>query len=266
VPATKSETPARGRSYQRVKAEHRYPVYDLEDSIALARAVRDKGGGAVSAHQLAGFLDYSGTNNGAFIRRLAAARYFGLIQDSGKLVSVTRLANTILAPERPGEDDRRARVEAFLKVPLFKALYERYKTGSLPPEAGLRNAFETQFELPRAQTQRAYRAFIDSARQAGFFDARGGSPTHLVIPVILPAMPESANEDGDDAEEDEPRAPGVPSQPSQNQAGGSDLDVIRRLRLVLVEKVREIPADNLDMIREYIAEIKELDKLENDKG
>jgi hypothetical protein len=36
------------------------------------------------------------------------------------------------------------------------------------------------------------------------------------------------------------------------------LSVFIRLCFVLVDKVREIPADNLELIREYIEEIKKL--------
>ena len=39
-----------------------------------------------------------------------------------------------------------------------------------------------------------------------------------------------------------------------------DNQLIQRLRLVLVEKAKEVPADNLELIREYIQEIRELGK------
>lgn len=35
-------------------------------------------------------------------------------------------------------------------------------------------------------------------------------------------------------------------------------EVIVRLKLVLIEKLREVKADNLELVREYIKEIKEL--------
>lgn len=259
-PETLEQRPQK-RSYKRVKAEHRYPVYDLNSSIEVARAIRDRGGGSVTLAQLASFLDYSGTNNGAFIRRVAAARLFGLVEDSGQFVGLAPLARAILAPERPGEDDRRGRADAFKRVPLYRSLYERYRTGPLPPEAGLRNTLETQYELPRAQTERAYRAFMESADQAGFFEARGGARTNLVMPIIPGGVPPNVEFE----EESQEPIPEIRAEPSQPQPQlSAEVDVIKRLRLVLVEKIREVPADNLDTIREYIKEIKELEAQEKE--
>ena len=259
-PETLEQRPQK-RSYKRIKSEHRYPVYDLNSSIEVARAIRDRGGGSVTLAQLASFLNYSGTNNGAFIRRVAAARLFGLIEDSGQFVGLAPLARTILAPERPGEDDRRGRADAFKRIPLYQSLYERYRTGPLPPEAGLRNTLETQYGLPRAQTERAYRAFMESADQAGFFEARGGARTNLVAPMIVPG--ETPTEVESDAPQESIAE--IRAEPSQAQPQlSTEVNVIKRLRLVLVDKVREVPADDLDTIREYIKEIKELEAQEKE--
>ena len=182
----KFEQTAQARPQTRVKAEHRYPVYDLDDSIAVARAIRDQGGGSATIQQLGSFLNYSSTRSGSFISRMAAARQFGLIQSSDRFINPTALANRIIAPEHPGVDELVARIEAFMNVPLYRSLYERYKNGPLPQEMGVRNVLETHYNIPRARTTVAYRVFMDSAEQAGFFQARAGARTHLVMPVIRP--------------------------------------------------------------------------------
>jgi hypothetical protein len=41
-------------------------------------------------------------------------------------------------------------------------------------------------------------------------------------------------------------------------------EAIYRLRLILIEKIREAPAENLDLIKEYIKEIKDLEVLEEE--
>jgi len=120
----------------RVKAEYRYPVYDLGDSVTVARTLRDRAGGAASADRLAGYLNYGSTKNGAFLARIAAARLFGLIDREGNNYVPTRRSLRILAPENPGVDDKIALVEAFKEVPLYNVIYSRYRGQSLPPEVG----------------------------------------------------------------------------------------------------------------------------------
>jgi len=240
------------RHQSRVKAEDRYPTYDLDSSIAVARAIRDQGGGSADAPHLASFLQYSTTRSGSFISRIAAARLFGLIERKDRFLVPTLMANAILAPERPGADDVRARWEAFLNVALYRSLYDRYKDTKLPPEMGFRNALETHYSIPRNRTQLAYRVLMDSANQAGLFEARGGAQTHFIAPTIPDGgeeMPEPKL--GEASGELSQRPPEMQTQPTQ-------FDPIQRLRQVLVEKIKEVPATDMETIREYIKEIKEL--------
>ncbi|HEX5236189.1 MAG TPA: hypothetical protein VFW25_12765 [Silvibacterium sp.] len=77
-----------------------------------------------------------------------------------------------------------ARVEAFLTVPLYRAIYETYKGKTLPPTGGLESAFVNLGVAPK-QKEKARQAFQRSARDAGFF-AYGS--TKLVIPVLPVAV------------------------------------------------------------------------------
>ena len=244
----------------RVRSENRYPVYDLESALGLVGAIRDQGGGQADQPHLASYLEYSGTNNGAFQHRIAAASLFGLTEKQGRYLVPTALATRILAPEHPGEDDLRARHQAFMSVPLYRQLYRRYQSGPLPPEAGLRNILETHYGVPRQRAQRAYRVFMDSADQAGLFLARSGARTHLVAPAI-PDEDRSAEEWAQTQPSEEFSVRGELTQPPP-QLQSQPPNTIRRLRQALVEKIREVPADDLEKIRDYIKEIKELGELE----
>lgn len=170
---------------QRVSEDSRYPVYTLDDSVVAARAVHEQGGGRCTPDQLAAFLRYSTTNSGAWLSRLSSARHFGLIQNDGRFITITPLALRIISPEYE-EDAAEARAEAFLAVPLYGRLFQRYQGSSLPAEAGLRNAMVTTFGIPEGRTATAYKVLMESADQAGFFAARGGVRTHLVRPVLGP--------------------------------------------------------------------------------
>jgi hypothetical protein len=200
-----SPSPSAGSDQQRrVRTENRYPIYDLDSCIAVPKVIRDRAGGACSPEHLAVFLNYKTTRNGSYLSRVAAAKLFGLIEGTSRQFTPSPLAYRILNPEFP-EDAKAARVEAFLSVPLFSAIYQRYRPqgGQLPPEVGLRNVLQTQYDVPTGRAALAVRVMLDSAEQAGFFDARGGARTHLILPLLQNAAP-----------------PNVPSSESDNQLGG----------------------------------------------
>lgn len=259
VQPDQTQAAAGKRTRTRVRAEHRYPVYDLESSIEVARRIRERAGGTASADQIASFFDYSSTRSGAFLTRVSSAAMFGLIVSERGAYTVTALAQTIIAPELPGTSDAAARYAAFMSVPLYGLLVERYRGQQLPPEVGLRNTMETAFGMPRSRTQVAYRVFMDSAAQAGFFDARGGQRTHLVQPVIAepsinPGDQPMQDDDGEIEPPDNPEPAGVPESPRARTS------VTERLQEALVEKIKEIPAEDIEKIREYIREIERLDE------
>ena len=190
---------------------------------------------------------------------------FGLIVSERGAYTVTVLAQAIIAPELPGTSDAGARYAAFMSVPLYGVLVARYRGQQLPPEVGLRNTMETAFGIPGSRTQVAYRVFMDSAAQAGFFDARGGQRTHLVQPVIAePSInPGDQPRQDDDGEIDQPSNPaplGVPESPRAR------ISVTQQIKEALVEKIRELPAEDFDKIREVIREIERLDEARDEEG
>lgn len=172
------------RRQTRVSAENRYPVYDLADSVLAAKAVKERGGNACSPEQLGAFLNYKNTRGGGFVARVAAAKAFGLIQTVHGRYAITAEGETVLFPVRE-EARQKALRDAFLRVPLYRQVFERHKGVKLPEEFGMRNFLQTQFGIPPGdRVARAYKILMDSAEQAGFFVANQGSRTHLVDPVI----------------------------------------------------------------------------------
>ena len=258
--ATPQPEPKRART--RVRAEHRYPVYDLNASIDVAIRIHERAGGSATPDHIASFLEYSSTRSGAFLTRISAASMFGLIDTSDRAYTVTPLGLRILAPEHPDVTGRAARAEAFENVPLYRLLYDRYEGHQLPPELGVRHVMQTDYGIPQARTQVGYRVLMDSAKQAGFFNARGGQRTHLVRPTI--GGPNI--EPGIGAGEEEPEAPpGDAEQPSTPPPPARASTVTEKLQEALVEKIREIPAEDIDKVREYIAEIRRLREIDGDE-
>jgi hypothetical protein len=163
-----------------------FPAYGLADSVAVANAIHNKGGGYATREQLAAFLEYASTTNGAYLSRVGAAKLFGLLLEEDKRHKLSPLAIRILMPESD-EERRSALVDAFFTVPLFKSMYDEYSGKGLPEGLGLKNALRVKFKVVPGRIDVAYRAFFDSAETAGFFETRGGSKTQLIMPVLRPS-------------------------------------------------------------------------------
>lgn len=181
---------------ERRRSEIGFPAYGLVDSITVAKTIHERGGGVVTPEQLSAFLGYKGTNNGAYITRVAAARQFQLIQGGGRSgqFSITPLAQRFLMPVYP-EDARAALVDAFMNVELFKAVYEEFRGKELPPEFGLKNLLRSRFGIVRQDV--AYRVLMDSAEQAGLFSTKG-SRTQLIIPQVQRVPTPAPKPEGDE--------------------------------------------------------------------
>jgi hypothetical protein len=138
--------------------------YDLDAAIEVARIVHNAGG-SIPADLLAPALGYSGTNNGTYLTRLAAARLFGVVGGRGSNIELTDRGRLVLEGS-PGASAA-ARRDAFLAIPLFKEAID-----SLPIEI-LANRSRLASKLHEEFGEREERAFIsagkliDSARQAG---------------------------------------------------------------------------------------------------
>lgn len=199
VQETKQDQPPRTKK----KSGTAYPYYDLNQSIEVAEAVHNKGGSQCSKDQLASFLSYSTVQSGAYLTRIAAAKLFGLINIERDQISTTERANTILSPIMP-EDQQNEKVDAFLDVPLFNAVYEQFKGSSLPLQVGLKNLLEKTYSIVPKRVTPTLRVLMSSARQAGFFEI--GGDTKLIKPVADKTPPHLKDPPPDDPPPD-PKPP-----------------------------------------------------------
>lgn len=163
----------------------RFPGFDLRSCIEVPRVLHAKGGGQATPDQMAAHLGYKGTNNGSYLTKMGATNLFGLIAKNGPVYIPTPLAYQILSPTYP-HDQKKALVEAFLNVPLFKKIYEDFKGKELPPEFGMKNALRLTYAVNATRVADAYRILMDSAETAGFFETKSGAKTHLIMPLTLP--------------------------------------------------------------------------------
>src|SRR5438034_5875106 len=130
-----------------------FPAYGLADLVAVADAVHNKGGGLVTREQLAAFLKYKSTQNGAFMSRVSSAKMFNLIAEQGGRLSMTATATMMLMPESI-DQQRAALVTAFMAVPLFKAIYNEYLGKELPRSEERRVGKECRSRWSRVHTKK----------------------------------------------------------------------------------------------------------------
>jgi len=158
------------------------PYFDLDQSIKVAQVVHEHGGGRCLPEQLAHWLGYTSAKSGTYMMRFYSAKYFGLITATRDSISITDRALAIIAPVLP-EDSIQAKLAAFLDIPLFTNIYERFRGQALPPEVGLKNLFHGTYKISYDRLQSALRVFYNSAEQAGFFQI-SGDRSRLITPVI----------------------------------------------------------------------------------
>lgn len=153
-----------------------FPYGDQNDAMSVARGIMDCGGVPVDADQLAAKMNQA-PSSGNFRLKIATARTFGIIETVGGKYQLTELGFAIVDPKR----ERAARADSFLKVPLYKRVYDEFRGKQLPPRpAPLEHAF-VGFGVAPKQKEKARHAFDRSAQQAGFFP--NGDRDRLVRPT-----------------------------------------------------------------------------------
>jgi hypothetical protein len=185
-----------------------FPYVDLDDCVEVATGVHQAGGSGCQIEQLAAQLKQVATGGG-FRLRLIGAKIFGVLTYDRGAITLTPLGMRIVDAQHV----KQSRVEAFLSVPLFKAIYEKFRGVSLPPTAGLEREIEMLGVAPK-QKDKARQVLQRSAKQAGFFDY---GPDRLVLPAGTSENGRSAT-----AKDDPVAPPPAPRRSSSGDGGGGD--------------------------------------------
>jgi hypothetical protein len=160
---------------KRIRSSIRFPYLPLDDVIAVAKGVHAVSGSSCKIDQLAAHLQQAADSSN-FRLKLGTSSMFGVITHSQGTVTLTPLGNRICDPQQ----EQAAKADAFLNVPLYAAVYEKFKGINLPPPAGLETAMVNLGVSPK-QKSTARQVFHRSATLAGFFSY---GPDRLVYPSI----------------------------------------------------------------------------------
>jgi hypothetical protein len=155
-----------------------FPYTDLDNAVETVRGVHAVGGTACDYEQLAAHLGLEAKGGGYRLRVNGATTYGLANYQRGGRITLTDLGRKMTDPQQ----ERAARVEAFLTVPLFKRVYEEFKGSPLPPQAGLERAIKG-FGVGAKVADRARQVLLRSARQAGFFEL---AQDRLTPPPVRP--------------------------------------------------------------------------------
>jgi hypothetical protein len=176
---------ARGRS------TIEFPYFDQASGIEVAHAVKQVGGTSCEIKQLAVKMNMA-ADGGGFRTRLMSAKTFGLIDYKGGQVELTELGIRVVDPQY----ERAARLDSFMTVPLYKALFDKLNGQTLPPPAAVERMAEHLGVAPK-QKDKARQTFMRSAKTAGLFEL---SSERLSIPPSLNGGPtKRVTGDGDDS-------------------------------------------------------------------
>ncbi|WP_376703556.1 hypothetical protein RQ479_31080 [Mesorhizobium sp. ISC25] len=202
-----------------------FPYDDLDSAIELATAIHGNAGlGECDDAQLAAWSKQSVKSSG-FRLQLSAAKLFGLIASEGGKHQLTDLGAAIVDPNQA----RASRAQAFMNVPLFKAIFDKYKTGVLPAQAAALEREMVAMGVSEKVKDRARQRFEKSADQAGFFEH---GKNRLVMPATVAGL----------------TPPPLPHSERGGNGGGSDGDgggVRLDLDPLLIELLKKIPPTEL---------------------
>lgn len=167
---------------QRDRSTIDFPYLPLESGLEVANALYNRcGTSSCDQDELAAELGQ--TLSGAFRQKTSAARSFGLVRKDGRSAFVI----TDLGQRAVSDDTRHdALIEAFLQVPLYGEIYEKFRGKTLPPAKALEREMEA-LGVAGKQTDRARQAFERSAQFSGFHDS---GKDRLVKPRMEGAGPQ----------------------------------------------------------------------------
>lgn len=188
------ETPEGGRERSTIA----FPYLDLDDAAEIAKAVHTVGGSNCQWDQLAAEIG-AAASGGGLRMRVQTAKMFGFLTYDRGTVTLQTLGTRL----SDSGQEKAARAEGFLTIPLYKAIYEQFKGKTLPPPAGLETEMVTLGVAPK-QKDKARQVFQRSATQAGFF-AYGNN--RLVMPSIKASSKPDVLEEHDTEEDEEPEGP-----------------------------------------------------------
>ncbi|MCI0428508.1 MAG: hypothetical protein L0Z46_10880 [Nitrospiraceae bacterium] len=163
---------------------------DLEACAVIAEKLHRNTGGECSLDAFSQIIGNKETSSW-FGLKLNAMKAYGLVEESGGNLILTKLGENISAPideeERYG-----ARITALKRFPIFAPIVDRYKGKGEPEIAFVQNALVTETKVKHIKADAWAQCFLKAAHFAGLF--KTPSPP-LIPPGNPPPPPPPPNDD-----------------------------------------------------------------------
>lgn len=153
-----------------------YPHASVAKSIELAEAVYDLGGSCgleMCAEKMGRKV------GGGFKAVVSAAAKFGLVTNNRGQLGTTKLFQDYYLGYSP-EEKAQILQQAFLRVPLFQEIYERFKNQKLPVEI-FDKLLVREFQVNQQVASRVAKYFIEGAKATKLLN---GDNTFHLIPIV----------------------------------------------------------------------------------
>ena len=168
----------------RQRSVYLFPAYGFATALDIARRVEEGGAGNLTEDSLAVELGLSVKSSGFRLKSLTA-RQFQLLNKQGDALIVTPTAKAILKPTS-NADSLNGYRQAFMAIPLFRAVAERYRGQYLPDSRSLRNILQREFQVDGSRAQQAEKLLMESARDTQVLTL-SGDKSYLTVSGPLPS-------------------------------------------------------------------------------
>ena len=168
----------------RQRSVYLFPAYGFATALDIARRVEEGGAGNLTEDSLAVELGLSVKSSGFRLKSLTA-RQFQLLNKQGDALIVTPTAKAILKPTS-NADALNGYRQAFMAIPLFRAVAERYRGQYLPDSRSLRNVLQREFQVDGSRAQQAEKLLMESARDTQVLTL-SGDKSYLTVSGPLPS-------------------------------------------------------------------------------
>jgi hypothetical protein len=162
--STSKKTSKRADS-SKSKITRNYPIISLEKCLIIAQKIKElNGGNPWSPKEVAKAIKVGDTNK--FFYYSAASRDFGITTGtwSAKEIALTDFGRQLIYAPDP-ETEKNKKIEAFLKIDIFKKVLEYYKGNNLPEMKYLGNTLEDKFKLPKEFHEEFSRVFSENCKE-----------------------------------------------------------------------------------------------------
>ncbi len=150
-----------------IKPLRTYPSISLEKCLIIGQKIKElNGGNPWSPKEVARAIEIGDTNR--FYYYSAASRDFGITTGTrdSKVISLTEFGRQLVYAPNP-ETEKAKKIEAFLKIPIFKEVLEYYKGNNLPEMKYLGNTLEDKFKLHPALHEEFSKIFGENCKDLG---------------------------------------------------------------------------------------------------